>query len=255
MNEPKMKVVASTPTTLSRDEIAAIEALAAEARDLRLEDYSLPGVPIEFDRNEFKWKKKLGGATDNIDPERAHVADVWSYSLMWNCWKTGTDGKRKKIDQRGPVRRVDNVPLPAREALSDRDETQWEVKNNKPSDPWTRQYGINFKDTVTGDILCWRCGFEGRATLAALFAAYAMGIHEHPGQMPEITFGSAKSFSYDGTARINPALILTGKWCPFGEGRAAPPAPVTSATSKTAAIPKTPQPGKRIDEMDDQIPF
>jgi hypothetical protein len=259
MTEAKMmKVVSPALPALSRDEIAAVEALAAEARNLQLEDYSLPGVPIEFDRDKAKWVKKLGGGggADNIDPERPHVADVWSYSLMWNCWRLGANGKKKKVEQVGPVRRIDNVVLPARETLSYRVEGEWEVKNGRPSDPWSRQYGINVKDSVTGDILCWHCGFEGRATLAALFAAYAMGIHGHPGQMPEITFGSAKSFSFDGTARINPALILTGKWRPFGEGRAAPPVPATSATPKTASIPNSKLQPKQVSEEDnEEIPF
>jgi hypothetical protein len=197
--EPKMKVVSPTPVPVpSADEIAAANALASEARDLALEDFSFPGAPIDFIRDEAKWERKIGGAVEEIDAEHPYIPDLWSYVLVWNCWKTGKDGKRKKVAIVGPVRRIDAVALPAREALPDRNEDEWEIKNDRPQDPWSKQYMIVFKNPANGDLLVWRCGFEGRATLATLFKTYAQGVREHPGAMPEITFSSTKSYGFDG---------------------------------------------------------
>ena len=58
MTEPKIKLV--SPPTLSDDEIAEASALAAEGRDLMLDDYSFPGALIEPIRERQEWVRLMG---------------------------------------------------------------------------------------------------------------------------------------------------------------------------------------------------
>jgi hypothetical protein len=245
MAEPKIAVV--SPESLipapSQDEIIAAQALADEARDLDIVDFSYPGVPIEPDRKKPEWRRLMGLDKEGNDLAAPldglpHVPDLWSYTLTWECWRPGEGGKNQKVDQRGPLRRVDGQ-LPTRDELPDQDRGLWEFSTRgtgKRVDPWRKRGGLIIKNPRNSDLLYWRFGFEGFATLSRLLTLYAGGVQQHPGLMPEITFGFSKSYSFKGELQFDPALIPTGAWALFGPSQAPPPLLVSSNTSKTTPL-------------------
>jgi hypothetical protein len=82
----------------------------------------LRGVLIKF----IDWKYYAGKQRTPL-PEGFQLIALATVA----CWQDWQGGKVVKSIVREPGKY-----LPAREALGDLDETQWEVKNGKPVDPW-----------------------------------------------------------------------------------------------------------------------
>ena len=139
----------------------------------------------------------------------------------------------------------------------------WELTKNgkRKRDPWTKRSGLVLKNLRNGDLLYWRAGFEGGATLGNLIVTYTGGVREHPGIMPDVTLGFVKSYDFNGEVQLKPALTPTGEWGPFGEGQGAPRIPTEA---KLIMLAKAKERGqfaaddgtKKIgDTLDDEIPF
>jgi hypothetical protein len=261
MSESKVKLVSPPspapppPPSPTEDEIAAAAFTAAGFDQEAISDFVFRGRPVEIDPERGFVKRMTGEATDAIDPQRPHIVDLWSCEEMFECWKPGPDGKNQKTQTIGPIRVVNGIKLPPHDTLPDRDPEYWPLsKKGRRYDPWRRRFLITFKDTVNGELLSWRYGFEGYDTIADVKATYVRNFHQHPGEMPVVLFGVRRTYSYDGTPRTNPALILTGQWLPFGERQSAPPISVTASTPTTLTVPKEAKPRKTFGE-DEDVPF
>jgi hypothetical protein len=87
------------------------------------------------------------------------------------CWIKFVDGE---VADRKMGKAADGYKPPEREELGDTDESQWEMDDDKPRDPWVFQHLLPFENLESGEVVIFATGsIGGRIAVEKLVKAYA----------------------------------------------------------------------------------
>ena len=91
---------------------------------------------------------------DEITAGREMIAHVTQWARGWVKWADPIEQHIGKV--------VDGFEMPKREELGDDDQSQWEKDaNDKPRDPWGKQFYLPMESPETGEVVVFVTGSDG----------------------------------------------------------------------------------------------
>src|SRR5262249_48932574 len=113
-----------------------------------------------------KGKYKIGD--DEVPLGTQYVAHA---SQLVFCWIKFVDGK---VADRRMGKAAEKWVPPERAELGDTDQSEWEVEDGKPKDPWSFQHLLPFEDMETGEVAIFvTSSIGGKIATDELVRAYA----------------------------------------------------------------------------------
>jgi hypothetical protein len=174
-----------------------------------------------------KGKYKIGD--DEVPLGTQYVAHA---SQLVFCWIKFVDGK---VADRRMGKAAEKWVPPERAELGDTDQSEWEVEDGRPKDPWVFQHLLPFEDIESGELAIFTTSsIGGRIAVERLVREYARRVRRKGSRaLPIIRLGCKQ--------------MPTNKYGDVPR----PDFPVIGWDEAPAGDP----PQSRADEMSDAIPF